>query len=332
MEGVDDEVVRNVIRSLVVIVWSIVTPRGEGAPDISFIIDKRGKQYFGTNKDQLTDEEAQFGLLLDKYGFSHCDEFDMIMIDDIRNGFFNDEKIASSIEKYLNDANRNRALAALRAAWEPFHNSFDDNAEDVANSIFSGCVGSISYLTPSNLDSAVAVLKAIGYPDKGRALLDKYMTDRGSENIFDRSGFFGPNITDPDVIMAFDQKASYAIKPLPTPLEAASRIYTGGWSEADEEALDALSSDSYVDLFKNTKGDDRSVLIYGCLEFRKFTNATQRQKRIAEKAQAALERISDESPLNAQRMAAFNIRARTPNMPEAVSEAKEETASHSSEG
>jgi hypothetical protein len=240
--------------------------------------------------------------------------------------------IAKGIDKYLNDANRNRALAALTAAWRPFHDSFDDNPAYVSDYIFNGRVSNIAYLTPSNLDSAVEVLKAIGYPNKGLELLEKYMTDRGSEEIFDSSGFFGPDIADPDVIAAFNRKASQAIKPLPTPLEAASRISKGGWSQKDEEALDALSLDSFVDLFKNTKGDDRSVLIYGCLEFRKYTNATPRQKEIAEKARAALERISTESPLNAQRMKAFNIRARTSNVPGAVSEAEEEAAPPSSGG
>jgi hypothetical protein len=102
-------------------------------------------------------------------------------------------------------------------------------------------------------------------------------------------------------------KAGQATRTLLTPLEAASRIYKGGWSSKDEQSLANLSVDDFVALFKATKEPDRSVLIFGCLQFRKISNASLQQRGITETAQAALVRIGQESPLNAQRLRIFNI-------------------------
>lgn len=201
-----------------------------------------------------------------------------------------------------------------------FHASFDNDAVNVAQSTFGGCIENIMYLSPTSLNAAVYVLKSIGFEDKSRELLEKYMKEREAENIFDLSNYvFRSDITDPDIIKAFNEKAEQVVKVLPTPLEAASRIYRGGWSEKDEEALAKLSVDDLIELFKATKGTDRSVIILGCLKFRKVGNATPRQKAIADNARTALEKIASESPLNAQRMRAFNIsvEAEKPKSPSA---------------
>jgi hypothetical protein len=308
LKEIDQEVAKGVIRSLVVIVWSITSPKGEGAPDSKYLSERRMDQYIGLSKGTFTDDEKRWGLILTGYGFTHCDEFDLILIDDVENGFFNDEKIRRGVETYLKDAKKARAQAAIEAGWKPFHDSFDDNAKHVAQSIFDGCVENLSYLAPANLSAAVAVLKDIGYPDQGAELLGKYMKARDSEDIFDRSeDIFGSHITDPDVIKAFDAKAGQVVRMLPTPLEAASRIYKGGWSPEDEESLAKLSVDDFVTLFKATDGANLSVIVLGSLQFRKMGGTTPRQKGIVEKAQAALGKIGKESPLNAHRMKKFNI-------------------------
>jgi hypothetical protein len=308
LKEIDEDVAKGVMRSLAVIVWSLTSPKGEGAPDIGYLTDKRMDQYFGSDKKTFTEAEKRWGIILTRYGFTHCDEFDLILIDDVKHGFFNDEKISEGVETYLKDAKRTRALAAIETAWKPYHASFDDNAEQVAQSMFDGCMQNIMYLAPINLSAAVTVLKDIGYPNLGVELLEKYMSAHDGEKIFDRSeDMFGSNITDPDVIKAFDAKAMQVERALPTPLDAASHIYKGGWSPEDEESLAKLSEDDFITLFKSMKGANLSVVVLGSLQFRNMGGTTLRQRGIAEKAQAALRRIGKESPLNAHRLAKFNI-------------------------
>jgi hypothetical protein len=316
LKDVDPDVAKSVVRSLVVIVWAIITPKGEGAPSLEYIAKDRLSVLLNENKQHSVDE-LRWDSILDRYGFSHFDEFDEILATDVKNGFFNDENILSGANKYLKDVQFARAQAAMTAAWVPFHGSFDSNAEEVAKSLFGGLVENIKYLSPSNLSAAVKVLKDIGFDDLGQKLLSSFMESRDDDYSFDLSGeLFGSLVNDPDVLKAFEKKAAEVQKALPTPMEAASMLYKNHFSPEGEEALSKLSVNDFIALFKETKGTDQSVLVKGCLAFRRISNASERQRHITETAQTALLEIGKESALNAHRIVKYGITV-TPSQSEA---------------
>ena len=309
-----DEDVRNaIVKSLVVLVWAAFSPPGEGAPSLAYLKDKRLGHFMGDDNKKYSSEETEWGVMLNDYGFSHCDDLDLLMISGIEQGFFNDEKVSIEIEKMLLNTAKIRGEAALTAAWATYHDSFDDNPEEVASSLYDGCVNNISYLTPVNLSGAVSLLKATGHVTQAHNLLERYIETHGSEDIFDLSeDVFGGHITDLDVVAGFAEKAKEKIDNPPLPVEAATRISKGGWSLKDEESLAALSVDDFVAAFKSAKGKERRAFIFGSLEFRKVSNASERQMRIAQNAQAALVKIGQESPLNARRLEAYGIKLDKP--------------------
>ena len=144
-------------------------------------------------------------------------------------------------------------------------------------------------------------------------MLKRYIDAHCGEDIFDLSeDVFGGYVTDPDVVAAFAEKAKEKVDNLPVPMEAATRISNGGWSLKDEESLAALSVDDFVVAFKSAKGKERRTLIFGSLEFRKISNVSERQMRIAQNAKAALAKIGQESPLNARRLEAYGIKLDNP--------------------
>lgn len=308
MPGVDDTIRRNVLRSLVVLVWSSLSPIGEGAPTLEYLIEKRQRQFFGAQKQELSSEQADWGALLNDYGFTRCDEFDLLMIDGIRNGYFDKDKVKSGVEESLRDLESSRANAAIEASWRPFHDSFDDNAAEVAKSIFKGCSAHTKYMSPFHLDSAVSILKEIGAPEMAQELLTQYLSVHTDGNIFDRTRHpFSANMTDPNVIAALDERAKQFQPKSPSPIEAAQNIYRGSWSPDDEAVLAALSVPDLVTLFSETRKPDRSALILGCLEFRKFNQASPQQTAIAKNAIEALICLGKKSPLNALRLRAFSV-------------------------
>ena len=309
-----DEDIRNaVLKSLVVLVWAALSPEGEGAPTLAYLKDKRLAHYFGDTEIKPSADEAEWNVMLNDYGFSHCDELDLLMVAGIDNGFFNDEKILIEIEKLLQNTAKLRGEAAMDAAWAPYHSSFDDNPDEVAQSIYDGCTNNLPYLTPVNLSGAVSVLKQTGHANEANDLLAKYVEAHADENIFDLSeSAFGDLVTDPDVVAAFAEKAKETVAKLPQPVEAATRISKGGWSLEDEESLAALSVDDFVAEFKRAKGKERRAFIFGSLQFGKISNASERQRRVADNAKAALVKIGQESFLNASRLAAYGIKIDKP--------------------
>ena len=304
----DQDIKSAVLKSLVVLVWATLSPPGEGAPTLAYLKEKRLMSFMGDDEAKFSPEEVEWNVLLNDYGFSHCDELDLLMISGVERGFFNDERIAVEIEKLTRNTEKIRGDTALTSAWAPFHESFADNPDEVANSIYKGCIANIAFLTPVNLNGAIDILKQVGHREKAAILLNEYLDKRGSEDVFDLSDHpFGSHITDPDVIAAFGKKASENAAKPPLPVEAASQIATGGWNPGDEESLAALSVDDFVALFKATRDLERRKLIRGSTGFLNIANATARQTRIGETARAALIKIGQESPLNARRLRAYGI-------------------------
>jgi hypothetical protein len=63
LKDVDAEVSKSALRSLVVIVWSILSPEGEGAPTLSYLVDTRERQSRGTDNIDTSKEEDRWGAL-----------------------------------------------------------------------------------------------------------------------------------------------------------------------------------------------------------------------------------------------------------------------------
>src|SRR6266851_8492015 len=83
------------LSRLVLLGWSVYEPTK--APSLDYLQHRRGADIFGTNKDDVVPaNEAAWNALLDDYGFSRMDEFDLTLLDGIRNGFFD----PSLLEKY----------------------------------------------------------------------------------------------------------------------------------------------------------------------------------------------------------------------------------------
>jgi len=308
LKDIDPDVLKNVVRSLVVIVWVSVASKADGAPSLEFISKNRFSLLLDRHKKEPTADELRWHLLLNKYGFLDFDEFSVLLVEDIKNGFFSDDKILSGADKYLKDIQAARAREALKAAWGPFHGSFDSNAAEVAKSLFDGCLMHIKYLSPSNLSAAVKVLKDIGFEESAHQLLNSFIEESDTDFDFELSAdLFGSLVDEPDVINAFNKKAATKQKALPTPMEAASMLYEDRFLTEAEETLSKLSVDDFVALFKETKGANQMVLVNGCLAFRKISNASERQRHITETAKAALLKIGKESALNVHRMKKYNI-------------------------
>ncbi len=134
------------------------------------------------------------------------------------------------------------------------------------------------------------------------------MAAHADQDIFDwRHGVFGHSFDDPDVIAAFDAKQATKPKVPLSPIAAATRIRSGAWSNADEDALRRLSVDEFEALFKAAPESDRNTLVHAALSFFSISNARPGQREISERAKEALIRIGKSSPMNRFRVRALGI-------------------------
>jgi hypothetical protein len=144
LQPYDSQLRKEVIRSLTVLAWSIYSR--EDAPPIQFVLKRSYSQYLQNDKNAgFTEEEVAWNQVLNVYGFTHCDALDLVLIDGIQKGFFDEVRVTAEADKQQDRNDAHRAEAALTESWRLYHHSFESN-EEVAQRLFNGAMENIKYL------------------------------------------------------------------------------------------------------------------------------------------------------------------------------------------
>ena len=306
----DPKILHQAVQSLTLLSWSVHSKDAKDVPPLEFLRGKRGKQLYGLtdNKDQ-TDDEKRWNALLDQFGFTMMDEFDLVLLEGIQRGFFDEHALAIPAKELDKNIKVGQSKAAFHAAWDIYHGSFDDNEVEVVEKIFSKFRGNVQVVEPMNLNGTVRLLKELGHEDKAEEALRYYMDERQEgRNFFDLSNSaFGDEVTDPDVRDAFETKYK-SFGDERSPVEILVRIAKNqSWSRDDKTLLSKLSADNFYAIFKAQKGSDFSRVIHGSLNFEDIVNADAEMKTITANAKAALVRIGGESLLSRRRVKRYGI-------------------------
>jgi len=332
----DDEVLKQAVVTLTLLGWSIYEP--SSAPSLDYLQNRRGADPFGSDKDQTVPEnEAAWNALLDNYGFSGMDEFDRVLLDGIRNGFFDPslvEKYASGLNDQINAA---KLDTSFKDAWNFYHDSFADNQEEVLDAIFQAFQKGAAHISTVNLNGTVTLFKELGRKDQAAQIIKHYLDNlHGDRDAFDLAQYpFGSEIKDPDVVKAFNDKYATFKDERNTIITLQRMSSINGWTEEEIKYLSTLPVDEYYKIFKTSEGTDLRRILRTCLQFDTIGNATEEMKEISKRAKDALRLIGEESAINARRVRKYGVEAnwrepKNENEPPAiVSVSSPKTAAHS---
>jgi hypothetical protein len=317
LEKYDANVLTQAVQSLALLGWSFYEPGN--APPLDFLKSRRPFDYMKSpqqtdmlglkREEPISDDKAAWGALLDAYGFVHLDEFDRLLLDGVKNGYFDEARIHNVAATLDRQARAVRADSSFKQAWSLYHDSFDDNDKEVADALYRSFLENVQFISPLNFDGTVRVLKTLGRTDLAAEAIKCYF-----EQHKDVSSFAGMQDTplaaemkDTDVLTAFNQKLA-AISSQADPAAILLNIAKNqGWGPDDITILSNLPVDDYYKIFKSMKGQELALVISASLLFDRVLNATEAQKEIPSRAKAALKRIGLESPLNALRVKKHGI-------------------------
>jgi hypothetical protein len=308
LEQFNDRVFRQAAQSISLLAWAF---HSANESLLEFIVNKRGKGIYGqTRSDSLTEDERRWEALLDEYDFRMMDDFDLVLLDGMRNGLFDSNRLTVAAGELDARFKAEVGHASLESAWRLFHDSLDDNEDDVVAAIAETFTKHVQLVTPLNLNGTVMLLKDLGYD--ALEFIAHYMAERSKEgkDFFDLSNSpFGDSIVDPDVRRAFDEKLA-TFKDEQNPHDVLIRIAKEhAWGPSDVDLLSRMTATDFRKLFKDTKGMDLRRVIDGCLQFGRLGNADESMKAIAERAKEALTSIGEESALNRRRVKKYGISA-----------------------
>jgi hypothetical protein len=86
VEDYDSGVLQQAIHSMALFGWSLYEPAK--APSIDYVEKRNAAQYLIHDKKDIPDREAAWNALLDAYQFTNVDEFDLVLLSGIRDGYF----------------------------------------------------------------------------------------------------------------------------------------------------------------------------------------------------------------------------------------------------
>lgn len=262
----------------------------------------------GTAQDD-NEEKKKWRSLLHSYNYNHTDSFDIVLAESIRAGYFIEEDFKREAEKKNKEIIASRSSGSFKESWNLYHETFDNNADEVISSIYESFKKNIKYISTNNLNGTVILFRQLGENQKASEIIDIYIRERIDEEIlFDlaRNNFFG-DIIDPEIVHRFND----ICKELSTK-ESAKQVLEriagkNGWNDNDIVVLASTTIDEYYSLFKSLQGEHIYPYINTCLQFNRFVNPSDQYREIAEKAIEALKKIAAESEINRLRVRKFGI-------------------------
>ena len=313
VEGFDPEVLYQSLRTLCLYAWCRYSP-DDVSPDYEHVKDQYNytrwltmleKDHYGEEKD------AKWRAVLGNYGyyFTNLVELDAEISRLIEVGYvMDDDEFRQAANKVHQKAVAMKGDESFTEAWAIYHNSFKNNGDEVAEKLFNALKKHAKYVLPVNLQGTVSVLRGLDRGDWADEAIDYYVEQRKTETgLFNLDSPSSKNITDEKIIARFNEISASTTVEHDISDVVGRLANKDGWSQEDEQVLVTATIDDYYKLFKSIDGDHLSKYVDCCLQFGRFANPSDQQKKIHDKAASALKRIAGESKINKLRLARFGI-------------------------
>lgn len=307
LRGYDQRVIQEAIRSACLYGFTIYQPTD--SPSLDMVLNYNNLHSIFGEVNTKSREEMLWEEVLREYGYDGAGALDIAIYEGMKAGFFEESKIkkeADIISKRYEFADKN---ADFSNAWNIYHDSFQDDAEEFAAALKKSIVENAIVISRQNLSTAVAFLKRLGYEDDIHQVIDGYVAARKDEKEFwtEKSDTFRFGPEDPDVTAAFDAKAAEFDEGLELEAVLADIVRNRGWSDDLLAYIDRNSEEDFFQILKKSRGNDLHCIARGLTYFVNIANPNAVMQSISTKATAALRRIGMESELNRLRVGKYGV-------------------------
>jgi hypothetical protein len=304
MGRADDRVKRHALKMVSVFCWMTMT--SDAAP-LEFMdgrsqrrileqIDKNAKSSDSTNEPR---REIVWHALLDKLDVPTISQFDIGVLDGIRDGFFNPKTLESLVEHFEASLRTSDAEAAFTGAWDLFHVGFVDNEVEFVEALESSIRVSSPTLSPDSMDASVNLLRDLGRSELADSLIEHYVEKR-SDIEKDLGEALRPitRVSDDRLLDAIKRKAESQRKRSSRTI--AEIIKELGATPSNHSGLDAIARGTPEEVASGLKSL-RGLDLRSALEILSSPERPEVRKVLGQ----ALEQIASESSANRVRVGSW---------------------------
>ena len=157
------------IHSLTILGWSKYQPGL--APPFDFYADNPYERIMKSDKKEMSDEEVSWSAITDRYKFEYLDDYDAKLLEYVRDGIPDHDAIKEAAEHQDAEVTKREAHDAIKNGFNPFHGSFADNIDEVAQSIRQALETHHKYVSLGTLHASVLMLKSMDRNEDALALI-----------------------------------------------------------------------------------------------------------------------------------------------------------------
>ncbi len=301
LNNLHDDVTRQSIASISLLGWAVFEPKL--APNLSHIKGFNKSRSMLTQSD-LNANNIEANNILIKYGFTHFDDFDHVILDALKSGWFDKEAFYLQAHVLDQRAKVDGLRAAIHAPWALLYDTFDDNFDDVVNSLFNTGMEFSAHMSPEEITDRVGVLSQLGEEHKASLVLEAYLKNIQNKprEFYQHYRLFNSNI-DRRIKESFESNIK-SMSLARDPKEVLLNV-SQGWSEDDIKFLASVSVEQFCQMLKSTKAAELKLVIGNALQFQKLSNIDAGHQTIVTNMQTALQKLGSRSRLNHFRVERF---------------------------
>ncbi len=308
LKDFEPEVTEQAMHTLVLFAWCYYV-KDKNTPDMDYI-KSIGNKMAGADKNEFSDQEKLWQSILVEYGFHGADDFDLKIADAVVSGFVIKKELRREAEKINTQVTASKSDLSYRDAWRLYHESFDDNQEQLLQSLYDAVKHHARYISPMDLNSCVHLFRDLDEGEKADELIEHYIGQRvDAKHTLDLHHYVDASqVIDPVLAERFSAVHGETYDARSLREVVANVIAKNAFDGDDIEIMSRASVDDFYSLFKTERGEHLNSWISICLKLGYLEGADDRQLQITTNATQALMGIASESALNARRVAKFGVR------------------------
>jgi hypothetical protein len=304
----DDAIVDQAIATLVLASWSVHQPIT--AAPLEFIRNyNKNLMAIRAVHEAIDATTACYNAIIQDYPFHVADEFDLLVIDGVSNGFFSDDALLTAADRNQQLLRERPRADMFTRAWEElYHGSLATDDEHFLDALHDSAVSEAKAISLLNINNAIRLLRRFGRSDQADNVIASYMAahdEKGPDffNLVNRPFNVG-ELDDVFRRALVARRAMYV--DTRDPLEVLRSMgERHGWDDADVALMAKQSIDVFERMFEALRGSDLRSSIEIILSLGR--SGAPGSDVVKDASLGALHRIAGKSELRAQKIRAFGV-------------------------
>ena len=286
--------------------WSVLQP--DNAPPIDFLVRYNSLlSAMREKKDEEPEDERKWKEVIERYGWSHCDELDLAIFDGVAAGYFNEERISQAAEKVQAGFENSKENSSFSKAWRLYHDSFVVDDECILDALYEGAKESMHTISPLSLNGTATLMREFDRGDQADELIRLYLAQPllGKDQLEEDLRMWGVEPIDLALSSGFENLKNDFVDTRDPGDVLIAMVSNRGWNEADIVLLSKQSAQDFEKIFESIEGPNLSSVVKFALSLGGHDGPNH--KLVGTAVTKALQSIAAKSPLRKRRVASYGV-------------------------